>query len=602
MDTKPIQITEVAMEVALPQNTVDEIARKFGPDKARECAMSVSVGGIGPLLRERLYAQSELGLDVIGITLLYETVWVQIWQEWGQLNLEKRPVGKELRQVFFQTDLGFNLTFFDGKTAHVDVWELPYGKAKVYFLSCPLISDVVYPGAKDMPRSVSNPHAASHEHRLKQSWLIGRGALILAKKLERQARLSVLSETPTLLSHHRLVKDELQTDPFFADTKYVFNDHTPLEYAHPIWDQHTLDMVKIDPAFYLSTPAWNPQRKTLDITSLLVSHCEGVFGVAKKHGDVMKAMPSLHAYAAKIKYITNGVRTRDWQAPEFAALENPTDEQLSQAKQKRKTILIEWAWRRFRLWPNWAKEAVNKKIVIWTRRITPYKRLDILVKMLSVREWRERFLKLDIVIFIGGRIHQQDNHAQDIVYELLDFLSKDKELGQRIIYVDNFNTWEANYFMQGADAAIMLADDTREASATGFMKALMNGAAILATADGAVPEFVHFLSSSMQKQIVQYLNMPPDLRNPNIDPSLRPDDLNGINGFNIPYFSGEPTSQGLLEAFEAFDFIYQNPAYAASFMRAALIQTAHVSVNRTGQEMKVFYEQLLAETSPLLKP
>jgi glucan phosphorylase len=36
----------------------------------------------------------------------------------------------------------------------------------------------------------------------------------------------------------------------------------------------------------------------------------------------------------------------------------------------------------------------------------------------------------------------------------------------------------------------MLSDDGREASATGFMKAQMNGAAVIANPDGAVPEFV----------------------------------------------------------------------------------------------------------------
>ena len=123
------------------------------------------------------------------------------------------------------------------------------------------------------------------------------------------------------------------------------------------------------------------------------------------------------------------------------------------------------------------------------------------------------------------------------------------------------------HLFQGADGAIMLADDTREASATGFMKAQMNGGAILATADGAVPEFVYFQG---------------------IEPSEK-----RVNGFYIPYINGEPTALGLLEALEAFDKAMSNPASAASIIRSALAVTPHVGVDRTVDDMKKLYETLL---------
>jgi glucan phosphorylase len=188
--------------------------------------------------------------------------------------------------------------------------------------------------------------------------------------------------------------------------------------------------------------------------------------------------------------------------------------------------------------------------------------------MLKVMEWRVRFLKLNIIIFVGGRVHQQDNHAQDIVYDLLDFLEKDKAVAARIVFIDNYNIWEAPLLFQGADASIMLADDTREASATGFMKAQMNGASVIATSDGAIPEFVRFSS----------------------------DGNNSANGFSIPYLHGEPTPQNLLEALEAFDGAYRDPKRQAAMMRAALLVTPQVDSDRTAQEMKQLYEQVLTKT------
>lgn len=194
--------------------------------------------------------------------------------------------------------------------------------------------------------------------------------------------------------------------------------------------------------------------------------------------------------------------------------------------------------------------------------------------MLKHPEGRHRFLKLNTIIFVGGRIHQQDNHAQDIVYELLDLLEKDHELQERIISVDNFNIWEAPTLYRGVDGAIMLADDTREASATGFMKAQMNGAAILATADGAIPEFVYFQGQESDEK--------------------------RVNGFHIPYVNGEPTVLGLLEALEKFNAAMQSPTSRVSLMRAAIAVTENVSVARTVNDMTCLYEQTLQTptTSP----
>lgn len=564
-----IPILEVAMEIAFPYAFLDAVAKRYGPEKARECAMSTSVGGIGPLLRERVFAQGDAGLNVVGVSLLYDSVWAQAWHEWGQINLQKRDVTIALKaNLKKREDLTFSLTFFDGEKHNVAVWELAYGKAVVYFLSAPPITETVYPGPKDMPKGLSmNSSQWSHEVRLKQSWLVGRGALALSKKLNRKPAITILSETPTFFAQHKLVQDEFQHDAFFSSTKYAFNDHTPLEYAHPIWDKHTLDMIKLDPAVYQGQPAWNAQRSTLDVTSLLVGACDLVFGVAKKHGDVMKAMPSLKEFGPKIQYVTNGVRKEDWQAAEFTAASGLTDQQLIDTKIAYKKKLLDWAWRHCHLWPTWAKESLNRKIVAWTRRITPYKRLDLLVKMLKNTEWRERFMALNVVIMVGGRIHQQDNHAQDIVYNLLDVLEKDHQLQSRIVTIDNFNVWEAPTLYRGVDGSIMLADDTREASATGFMKAQMNGAAVLATADGAVPEFVYF--EGIEK------------------------DEKRVNGFHIPYIKGEPTAIGLLEALEAFDKAMANPSAHASIIRAALAVTHDVGVDRTVGDMKRLFNTVL---------
>src|SRR5471032_209940 len=98
-----MKVLEVAMEIALPPEFLETVFKRFGFRPTRDAAMSTSVGGIGPLLRERIMAQADEGVDVIGVTLLYQNTWIQSWFDWGQLHLEKRDVAVYLREILKET-------------------------------------------------------------------------------------------------------------------------------------------------------------------------------------------------------------------------------------------------------------------------------------------------------------------------------------------------------------------------------------------------------------------------------------------------------------------------------------------------------------------
>ena len=564
-DPLPINVLEVAMELSLTPSLLSAVDQRHDEEAAQAAAMSTSVGGIGPLLRERIIAQAEQGSNVLGVSLLYDTVWAQGWQDWNHLYLERRPAGQYLREVLEDPGISLALPLFDGTEVSVKVWKAPYGKGTVYFLDCPGVTDVVYPCAEDAPRGTPNAFEWADRQRMRQSWLVGRGALALSKAVGFKPDVIVLSETPTLFAHPRLYLDDHQKDPFFKDALCVFNDHTPLEYAHPVWPKGTLDWVKADPAVY------GPFLKNgqVDVTQLLVACSDGVFGVAKKHAQVMRAMPSLKPYAEKINSITNGVSRDFWQNPVFHRTWGLSDKDLIDQKETLKAQTADWLWRRANLWPAWAKKMKGKPLALWTRRITSYKRLDLLALFFENPLLRERFLKTDIILVVGGRVYQRDNVSEKMVYRLVDFLNKDQELGDRVVFLHNYNVWDAPRLFYGADASIMLSDDGREASATGFMKAQMNGAAIIANMDGAVPEFVFD------------------------EEGARPQ-----NGFAVKYANGQPDPESFLRALEAFNAAYKNPARRAALIRSAVAVTGDVGVDRTAREMAEFFEGLQKARTP----
>lgn len=569
-----LTVVEVAMEIALPPDLLETVRNRYGFRPTRDVAMSTSVGGIGPLLRERIVAQAEKGIRVIGVTLLYETTWIQSWFEWGQLHLEKRDVAPYLRELLKEACPPLSLLMFDGSTVNVRVWQVAYGKGVVYFLDCPPITQVVYPNEEDAPPKTVQPTQWAENLRHQQSWLIGRGALALLKSLQMKPDLIIQSETPTIFAQHRLVEDSFQKDPFFENTRYIFNDHTPMEYAHPLWSKDTLTKLKVDTSSYTPPTETAKGRSDTDITRLLIGAVDGVFGVSQKHARVMRGMPSLQDFASKIEAITNGVLADYWQAPDYRKASSFSDKELLQVAEQKKAELLDWVWRHYGLWHTWKEQIRGKGVALWTRRITGYKRLDLLVTLCKNAGMKRQFLDSDIVLLIGGRIHQHDDQAQTMIYHLLDLISQDPLLQERIVFLDNFNVWMAPRVFQGADAAIMLADESREASATGFMKAQLNGDLIIATEDGAISESVIFSGKEKTGQVA--------------------------NGFEVSYDTyGHPSLESLLHAFKTLHDTLQNPSQRAAMLRSALAAQSQVSMTRSVDQMLAFYQRIQSHDSHL---
>ncbi|OGR83139.1 MAG: hypothetical protein A2902_05695 [Elusimicrobia bacterium RIFCSPLOWO2_01_FULL_64_13] len=552
-------IVEVAMEIAYSPDALRSISAKFGPDAVQACAMSNSVGGIGPLLRERIPALAKAGASIAGVSLLYENVWVQDFYLWGQIYIQKIKVGDMIRGVLSDPGISFDLEMPDGRACPVKVWKTDLSGAPVYLLDSPGVSDVVYPGPEDAPEDHPNPDAWVTEHKLRQYWLAGRGTLALLKALDLRPGLIVQSETPAFFANHFLVTDAFQKDPFFKDTRYVFNDHTPLEYAHPFWNESDTLRARVDPRYARDKKFWNAERRGVDVTRLLIGVSDATYGVSRKHGQVMRAMPSLKGLEEKIGSITNGVSVPFWRDPSFEGFEGLSDAELIERKEKRKAEMVLWLWKKYRLWVDWRSKVKGKCFVNWTRRVTTYKRFDVLEALLKNPALKKRFLETDIVLLIGGRIHQNDDLSQNVMFTLLDLVTTQAELRDRIIVLNNYNVWIAPEIFRGIDASIMLADDGREASATGFMKAQVNGAAVVASPDGAVPESVRFAGPGVPAE--------------------------EVNGFEVPYVHGRPEPQGLLAALEELDRATRDPAARARMVRASFRASGAVSVDRMAGEM-----------------
>ncbi len=163
-------------------------------------------------------------------------------------------------------------------------------------------------------------------------------------------------------------------------------------------------------------------------------------------------------------------------------------ERLSQIKQNRKRELADWLERKqgVRLNP----EAIFD---IQIKRLHEYKRqqmnaLYIIHKYLEIKRGKKPARPLAFIF--GGKAAPAYVIAQDIIHLLLvlqEIVGNDPDVSpyMTVLMVENYNVTCAEKLIPACDISEQISLASREASGTGNMKLMLNGAVTLGTADGA---------------------------------------------------------------------------------------------------------------------
>ncbi len=255
-------------------------------------------------------------------------------------------------------------------------------------------------------------------------------------------------------------------------------------------------------------------------------HCSfSVNGVASLHTDILKNSELnnfYNIYPNKFNNKTNGITFRRWlihanpplcsfitsligegyktDAMEFERLAEFYDDEsvlnkLTQIKRENKVTLKHYLKRTQNI-----DLDENSIFDIQTKRLHEYKRqqmnaLYVIYKYLQIK--KGDFPQRPITVIFGAKAAPAYTIAQDIIHLILclsEVINSDNDANKHIniFMVENYNVTKAQMLIPACDISEQISLASKEASGTGNMKFMLNGAITLGTLDGANVE-IHSL-------------------------------------------------------------------------------------------------------------
>ena len=203
---------------------------------------------------------------------------------------------------------------------------------------------------------------------------------------------------------------------------------------------------------------------------------------------LLKCNPELTAYIEKL--IGPGFKKDAAELEKLAAFANDEKvlKQLMKIKKNNKKAFAYWLKEKQGITVN-----ENSMFMIQSKRLHEYKRqqLNLLYLIHQYHEIKAGHLpKKPIVAVFGAKAAPAYTIAKDIIHALLTLskvIEADAEVSKwmQIVFIENYNVAAAEKMIPACDLSEQISLASKEASGTGNMKFMLNGALTLGTMDGA---------------------------------------------------------------------------------------------------------------------
>lgn len=465
----------------------------FSMEIAADPRIPTYSGGLGVLAGDTLRSCADLGVPVVGVTLLYQEGY--FFQKLdGQGNQEESPVHWNPREHLTLLPEPAEVRI-EGRMVRVRAWqyEIPGREG------CPLpviFLDTDLPENSSWDRELTaRLYSGDDRYRLGQEIILGIGGIRMLRRLGYQGiRRYHMNEGHAALLALELLREgkESAGDWDFEGVRRscIFTTHTPVASGH---DRFSYELVQklLGDHVPLEVLRMLGGDDLLNMTRLALNISHYVNGVAKRHGEVSREM--FPGYV--IDSITNGVHSVTWTAPSFQRLYDqyipgwardpfllrsvlgvPRPEIWS-AHLEAKKALIDHVNRETNAGLDYETFTIG-----FARRATLYKRMDLIFSDLERLRRISREVGAIQMVF-AGKAHPRDWPGKELIKRVF---AVSRQLGGdvKLVYLPNYGLETARLFIAGADLWLNTPQRPLEASGTSGMKAAHNGVPSFSIFDG----------------------------------------------------------------------------------------------------------------------
>ena len=521
-----------------PNNSNDLIAY-FSAEYGLDEILPIYSGGLGILSGDHLKSASDLGLPFVAIGLLYkngyfhqkinglgiqETEYCNIDLDNLPINAVKDENGKDLMVTVKLAE----------RQVYLKVWQINVGRIKLYLLDSDIDTNI----AEDRVITL-RLYGGDQEMRIRQEIVLGMAGVKLLKQLKYEPTVYHMNEGHSSFLTLELINDIMQEKQVsfelakeIATAKTVFTTHTPVPAGNDIFP---LDLVeKYFAEFWKKLGLTREEfmklgmKPTKELESgfnmgiLALKIAGKKNGVSKLHGAVSRELfsdvwPNIAANECPITYVTNGIHTCTWLAPNLKNLYNQylipywqdnihqdniwekikdiPNEELWKEHQKRKEKLLNLVkenitnrLRRSNVSYDEIKEITSKLnpnalTIGFARRFATYKRATLIFKDLERITQILNDTNRPVQLIFAGKAHPADKEGQDLI-KYIHELSMSPQFRGKVFLLENYNIGLSRYLVSGVDVWLNNPRRPMEASGTSGQKASVNGVINFSVLDG----------------------------------------------------------------------------------------------------------------------
>jgi len=477
----------------------EEAIAYFSMEIGIKAAIPTYSGGLGVLAGDTLRAAADLGMPIIGVTLLYRNgYFTQHLDAHG--NQTESPT-QWVPEDHLQPLTRRVSIEIEGRTVQVRAWRYLIegifgGHVNVLFL------DTDLPENSDWDRALTNDlYGGDRHYRLCQEALLGLAGVEMLHALGIDGRLIYhMNEGHSallalgLLERHTGARapDTVSDDDIRAVRSHcVFTTHTPVPAGHDKFDWSLVTRVLGPRRARLLEDVGCRHDGQLNMTYLALRFSRHINGVALRHGEISADMfPDYPVHS-----ITNGADTAMWTSQPFArlfddqipvwrqdnqylryALSIPLEDIQSAHREAKQDLLNEVARR------TGQRLSPTALTMGFARRATEYKRADLLFADIErLKRMARRMGPLQILF--AGKAHPRDEGGKQMIREVFE-AAEELRGHVPVVYLEDYDMELAKFLVSGVDVWLNTPLKPHEASGTSGMKAAFNGVPSLSVLDG----------------------------------------------------------------------------------------------------------------------